>query len=289
MANARPWVSAAVNNSEIRPVLLKTGSPTSGHGGSSSYSARFDAFEVNFASRELRKHGLRIRLAQKPFQILELLLREPGNVVSRRTLREKLWPDTHVGYEHSLNTAINTLRELLGDSAQNPRYVETLPRVGYRFIATVHRPQTVPNKQVVVALPFSNLTGDTTEDFFIDGLNEEITSQLGVLDAARLGVIARTTAARYKNSSKSVAEIAAELDADYVLEGSIRGTRPSLRIAAQLINATEQSCVWCGSFDCTIGDVLAIQSEIAQQISGGVRSTLGPQELAWHAPQPSAV
>jgi TolB-like protein len=285
MANARSWVSAVVTSAETRPVLLKTGGANVYRNGSGGNSARFDAFEVNFASREVRKHGLRIRLAQKPFQILELLLQEPGNVVTRKALREKLWPDTHVGYEHSLNTAVNTLRELLGDSAQNPRYIETLPRVGYRFIASVQRPHAVANKQVLVTLPFTNLTGDGSKDFFIDGLNEEITLQLGLLEPGRLGVIARTTAVLYKNTSKSVAEIALELGANYVLEGSIRGSDASLRITVQLIDAAEQSCLWCASFDCTLGDTLAIQSEIAQQIGSGVRSTLAPAVRSWHQPQ----
>ena len=103
-------------------------------------AARFGTFEIDLESRELRKRGMRIRLEDKPFQILEILLERPGHVVTRQTLRQKLWPETHVGYEQSLNTAVNKLRELLGDSAQSPRYVETLPRVGYRFIAPVEKP-----------------------------------------------------------------------------------------------------------------------------------------------------
>src|SRR2546425_6859971 len=98
---------------------------------------RFGTFEVNLQSRELRKHGMRIRLEEKPFQILEMLLERNGQVVTRKTLRERLWPDTYVGYEHSLNTAVNKLRDLLGDSARSPRFVETLPRLGYRFIGPV--------------------------------------------------------------------------------------------------------------------------------------------------------
>lgn len=102
---------------------------------------RFGTFEVNLVSRELRKQGMRIRLEGKPFQILEMLLDSPGQVVSRRALREKLWLDTFVAYEHGLNTGVNKLREVLGDSANSPRFVETLPRRGYRFIAPVERVQ----------------------------------------------------------------------------------------------------------------------------------------------------
>jgi len=108
---------------------------------SSSILTRFGTFEVNFQSRELRKHGMRIRLEEKPFQILEMLLDRAGDVVTRSMLREKLWPDTYVAYEHGLNTAVNKLRGLLGDSARSPRFVETLPRLGYRFIAPVTKPE----------------------------------------------------------------------------------------------------------------------------------------------------
>src|SRR6266404_4828969 len=107
---------------------------------SATLVVRFGTFEVNLHSRELRKRGMRIRLEEKPFQILEMLLQRAGHVVTRRTLRERLWPDTYVGYEHGLNTAVNKLRDLLGDSARSPRFVETLPRLGYRFIAPVVNP-----------------------------------------------------------------------------------------------------------------------------------------------------
>src|ERR1700740_3484726 len=91
-------------------------------------AVRFGTFEVDLQSREVRKHGMRIRLEEKPFQILEVLLERAGQVVSRRMLRERLWPDTHVAYEPGLNTAVNKLRDLLGDSARSPHFIETLPR-----------------------------------------------------------------------------------------------------------------------------------------------------------------
>jgi len=101
---------------------------------------RFGTFEVDFLSRELRKHGMRIRLEEKPFQILEMLIKNAGQVVKRQMLCERLWPDTYVSFDHNINTAVNKLRDLLGDSAQNPRFVETVPRRGYRFIAPVTKP-----------------------------------------------------------------------------------------------------------------------------------------------------
>jgi DNA-binding winged helix-turn-helix (wHTH) protein len=105
---------------------------------SSPRVVRFGVFEVDRAAGELRKSGVRIRLQEQPFQILLFLLDRPGDVITREELREKLWPaDTFVDFDHSLNTAINKVREALGDSASNPKYVETLARRGYRFLATV--------------------------------------------------------------------------------------------------------------------------------------------------------
>src|SRR5207302_1012676 len=158
-----------------------------------------------------------------PFQILEMLLEGAGRVVTRRMLRERLWPDTCVGYEHGLNTAVNKLRDLLGDSARNPRFVETLPRLGYRFVAPVvipGKPAAPESKRMLLVLPFESLCGDDGQEFFAEGLTEEMISHLGKLDPKRLGVIARTSAIQYKASKKSIGEIAAELHVDRVLEGS---------------------------------------------------------------------
>ena len=175
---------------------------------------RFGTFEVDPGSHEIRKHGLRISLEGKPFEILMTLLENPGRVVTRKTLRQKLWPDSFVGYEHSLNTAINKLRETLGDSPSNPRFVETLPRLGYRFIATVvklGRAQTSGTKTMLAVLPLDNLSGDAQQNYFIDGLTEELISQLGQMNPKQLGVIARTSSQLYKNTPKTVQEIGDEL------------------------------------------------------------------------------
>src|SRR5215472_5640052 len=213
---------------------------------------RFGNFEIDLSCRELRKHGLRIRLAEKPFRILELLLQRPGQVVTRLALRERLWPDTHVGYDHSLNTAVNTLRELLGDTAQNPRYIETLPRLGYRFISPVVRPDVVDAaaaKKALVVLPFEHLSANPDHEFFADGLTDETISSLSQLDPRRLGVIARTSSIQYKRTKKSVLEIANELGVQWILEGTVRWSGAGLRIAVQLIHAADQTHAWSSTFD----------------------------------------
>ncbi len=236
---------------------------------------RFGTFEVNLDTRELRKHGMRIRLEEKPFQILELLLERAGHVVSRRTLREKLWPDTVVGYEHGLNTAVNKLRDLLGDSARSPRFIETLSRVGYRFIAPVGEAAMAAKKMLLV-LPFENLCGDCEQEYFVEGLTEEMISQFGQLNPKRLGVIARTSAVQYKATKKSIGEIAAELHVDCVLEGSVRCDGLRVRITGQLIEARDQSNLWSATYDHDLHDLLDVQTEVARQIGKALTLELLP-------------
>lgn len=242
-------------------------------------AVRFGTFEVDLESRELRKRGLRIRLEEKPFQILELLIQRPGLVVTRQTLREKLWPATHVGYEQSLNTAVNKLRELLGDSAQNPRFVETLPRVGYRFIAPVELPRQNPGlakRKMLAVLPFEDLSGDPEQEFFADGLTEELISHLGQLHPKRLGVIARTSAIQYKGSGKSLAQIAQDLNVEYVLEGSVRRQGTDIRVTAQLIHAQDQTHLWSASYDRELRDILAVQHDVADHVGRALALELLP-------------
>jgi TolB-like protein/Flp pilus assembly protein TadD len=255
-------------------------------------AVRFGTFEVDFESRELRKRGLRLRLEEKPFQILELLLERPGGVVTRQTLREKLWPDTHVGYEQSLNTAVNKLRELLGDSSQSPRFVETLPRVGYRFIAPVDSPghaQTHAAKKMLAVLPFENLGGDPEQEFFAEGLTEELISHLGQLNPKRLGVIARTSAIQYRGSKKNIGEIARELRVEYVLEGSVRRQEKNVRVTAQLIGARDQTHLWAASYDRELRDILAVQHDVARHVVKALAPELLPgQDTAKGAADPAA-
>ena len=240
---------------------------------------RFGTFEVNLNSHELRKHGMRIRLEEKPFQILALLLERAGHVVTRRALRAKLWPDTVVGYEHGLNTAVNKLRDLLGDSARSPRFVETLPRLGYRFISPVVQPgkaAATEGKRMLLVLPFESLCGDDEQEFFAEGLTEEMISQLGQLDPKRLGVIARTSAVQYKATKKSIGEIAAELHIDCVLEGSVRCDGGRVRITGQLIEARDQTHLWSASYDRDLRDVLDVQTDVARQIGKALAFELLP-------------
>jgi TolB-like protein/DNA-binding winged helix-turn-helix (wHTH) protein len=320
-------------------------------------AARFGRYTLDLRSRELFKDGRRIRLQDKPFQILAALLERPGKVVSREEIRTRLWPaDTFVDFDHSLGNALNRLRQVLNDSAENPRYIETLPKRGFRFIAPIDidvdrdidptapavepavraeprvdaaqphalgaepsidaaasptepvRPParrwplavaastsllllagvtwgvmraTVDDKTerlVLVVLPLENLTGDAAQDYFADGLTEEIITELSRLNHERLGVIARTTAMRYGGSGKSAAEIGRELGAHYLLEGSVRREGKRVRIAAQLVETRDETHRWAEAFERDADTILTLQRDIARAVAERIELTLTPEQ-----------
>jgi len=244
----------------------------------------FGVFELDLRAGELRKRGMRVRLQEKPFQILAALLRRPGEVVTREELRHRLWPsDTFVEFDRSLNTGLSKLREALGDSAENPRFIETLPRRGYRFIAPVGQPKTALQqdaRKMLAVLPFENLSGDSDQEYFADGLTEELISQLGQINPRRLGVIARTSASHLKGTKKSIKEIAGDLNVGYVLEGSVRREGSRVRIAAQLITAQDQTHLWSSTYDRELGDILSVQQDVASRVGAALALELLPGHSA---------
>jgi len=247
---------------------------------------RFGAFELDLRTSELRKKGLKIKLQEQPFLILVMLLEHPGDMVSREEIRKKLWPtDTFVDFDHGLNTAINRLRTALGDSAESPRFIETLPRRGYRFVGPLvepgetklSTPKAENGKIRLAVLPLNDYSDGFGEDYFSDGMTEEMITQLGSMNPRKLGVIARTSVARYKNTEKPIDEIGRELNVDYVLEGSVRRAGGRVRISAQLIQASDQTHVWAESYERDLRDVLMLQDEVARTIVREIRVTLTPE------------
>lgn len=253
---------------------------------------RFGVFEVDLRAGELRKQGLKIKLQEKPFQILALLLQHTGEVVTREELRNRLWPaGTFVDFDRNLNTAINKLREVLGDSADNPRFVETLPRRGYRFIAPLAllgRVSPPAGKVMLAVLPFENLGGDPEQEYFSDGLTEEMITQLGCLQPRRLGVIARTTAMRYKGTGKSIDQIGRQLGVDYILEGAVRRAADRVRVTAQLIQVSDQTHLWAESYDRKVAEIFAVQKEVARRIANSLAIELLPAQQAALTRPPTA-
>jgi len=244
---------------------------------------RFGVFELNLQTGELRKKGFKLRLQQQPFQLLSLLLEKPNAVVTREEIQQKIWGnETFVDFDHGVNRAINKLREALGDSADNPRFIETLSRRGYRFIAPVQRDLQPPDnsKKMLVVLPFANMSLDAEQEYFSDGLTEEMITHLSQLNPRRLGVIARTSAMQFKNTSKDIKVIGQELGVQFVLEGSIRRAGNRVRITAQLIQVSDQTHLWAESYDRGLKDVLAIQTDVAERIARSLRVELIPEQRA---------
>ena len=304
----------------------------------------FGVFELDLRAGELRKHGLRVRLQEQPFQVLATLTEHPGEVVTREKLQKKLWPaDTFVDFDHGLNKAISKIREALSDSAESPRFVETVARRGYRFLAevkvadaaTVRSPELafLPHHKAEVGdrpdlagkaampkhllsslarkisasvllllvaplaawkfhswnrpplvirslavLPLESLSSDASQDYFADGMTDELISDLGQISALR--VISRTSVMAYKHARKPLPEIARELNVDAVVEGTVLRSGDRVRITAQLIEASSDKHLWSQSYEGELQDTLALQNQVARAIAEQIRINVNPQEQA---------
>ena len=276
---------------------------------------QFGVFTVDVEAAELLKHGIRVRLQERPFQLLVTLLEKPGEVVTREELRERLWPDgTFVDFDHSISSAVNKLRNALNDSATQPRYVETVGRRGYRFLypvsaagaaAAVRRPEPRRSRRLLVllaiglivsavtgistlgrftrrpavadpatvrsiaVLPLRNLSSDAAEEYFSEGLTDELITRLAALEGLR--VISRTSAMRYKDSRKALPVIARELRVDAIVEGSVLRAGGRVRITAQLVEAASDRHLWAQSYERDDQDVLELQNEVARDIAESIR------------------
>ena len=246
---------------------------------------RFGVFEADIRTGELTKRGKRLRLQEQPFQLLAILLEKPGELVTREELRSRLWPQTTVDFDHGVNKAIGKIRYALGDSASNPRFIETVARRGYRFLADVAvvrdgQALTVLDGPIrsLAVLPLENLSNDTSEDYFADGMTEELITQLGQIRSLR--VISRTSVMTYKSNRKSLTEIARELRVEAVVEGSVLRSSDQVRINAQLIAVPADRHMWAQSYAGDLRDTLALQSRVASAIAEQIRATLDPRERA---------
>jgi TolB-like protein/DNA-binding winged helix-turn-helix (wHTH) protein len=314
---------------------------------------RFGVFELDLRSGELEKQGRKIRLEGQPVQVLICLLENPGELVTREELHRKLWPaDTFVNFEHGLNAAVKRLRQAIQDSATNPRFVETLPRRGYRFIAPIQvvaetedvsstrdvapvaeapasreaveatdrgeagrtettvavvtrqRPRawkisglvlfillgisaawivrpgrnSPPVIRSLAVLPLENLSDDASQEYFSDGMTDELITELGQI--SQLRVISRTSVMTYKGSHKSLREITQDLNVDAVVEGAVLRSGKQVRITAQLILAAADQHLWARSYEGDLKDAFALQKQVARSIAQEIRIELTPHEQA---------
>jgi adenylate cyclase len=224
----------------------------------------FGAFELDASAGELRKQGVRIRLQEQPLRILQMLLANHGQVVTREELRNALWPtNSFVDFDQGLNRAINKLREALGDSAESPRFIETLAKRGYRFIGDLRAHSTAADS--IVVLPFINMSPDPENEYFADGITEEIINALAQI--RDLHVVARSSAFSFKGKHVDPRVVGEQLNVRTVLEGSVRRVDNQLRITVQLVNAADGFHLWSERYDREMEDVFAIQDEIARSIA----------------------
>ena len=235
---------------------------------------RFDSFEVDLAAGQLHKRGARVHLREQSFQVLAALLERPGDVISRDELRRRLWPDdVFVDFENGLNTAVARLRDGLDDSADHPRYIETLPKRGYRFVGPVMEGDgstgsrtAAPPRPRLIVLPFANWSNDAAREYLADAVTDEIITALAALAPDKLAVMARTTAMHYKATRKTLAAIARDVGVDYVVEGGLRGSGGALALNVQLIRGSDGSHLWARRFDVDPNKVFDLQYRIARDI-----------------------
>ena len=244
---------------------------------SSHAIVRFGGFELNQEAGELRKDGTRIRLQDQPLQILRILLENPDKIITREELQKKIWPsDTFVDFDHGINNAIKRLREALGDTADTPRYVETLPRRGYRFVGRIER--ETPGFRSLAVLPLENLSHDPEQEYFAEGLTEALITTLAKIGELR--VVSRTSSMLYKGVRKPLREIARELEVDTIVEGTVLRSGDRVRITAQLIDPVKETHLWAESYDRHLRDILDLQADVARAIAHEVQIKLTPQEQA---------
>jgi TolB-like protein/DNA-binding winged helix-turn-helix (wHTH) protein len=313
-----------------------------------SRSVLFGPYALDLRSGELRKFGMKVKMGEQAFQILLMLVERPGEMVTREELRSKLWAtDTFVDFDHGLNSAVQRLRDCLSDSAGKPRWVETIPRRGYRFVGQVEwsdegasfdpapqpdpgsrtrgtesedprpsrqeppgvsrragvfrrrmavlgvvvlvpflaavpfvrwinrRPstkQTLPIKSLAV-LPLENLSGDPAQEYFADGMTDEVITMLAKNTGLR--VTSRTSVMQYKKVHRPLREIAQELGVDGILEGSVGRSGDRVHLTVQLIRAASDTHLWAESFDGDLSDLGSLQNQLAKTIAKqvGVRTS----------------
>jgi TolB-like protein/DNA-binding winged helix-turn-helix (wHTH) protein len=297
---------------------------------------RFQRFELDLQSGDLRKDGTRFKLQNQPFRVLAALLERPGQVVTREDLRRRIWPNDSAGdFDHAINLAIGKLRTSLGDSADVPHLIETVPKRGYRFICTIEangihqdgasqdeplpglrwklwlsasllisiavvalllgysnlrsklisRPASESQIHSLAVLPLKSLSSDQNQDYFAEGMTDSIITELGKIGALR--VISHQSVMQYKGTTKSVPEIARELNADAIVEGSIMHAGEQVRITVQLIDGRTDHHLWADSYQRDAGAILSLQNDLAKDIAAQVKVKLTPQERELFASAPT--
>jgi TolB-like protein len=233
-------------------------------------NVRFGAFEVDLEGRRLLKRGMPITLREQSFQVLAALMERPGEIVTREELRRRLWSsDTFVDFEVALNSAVSRLRDALGDSANSPSFIETIPKRGYRFVVPISK------RPAVAVMPFVNQTGNVKDEYFSDGLTDELTRALSRIQGLR--VTAGSVVFRFKGQRCDARQIGNELGVEAVLEGSVWRTGDRIRIGVNLVGVKDGFNLWAQRFDSNLGDVFTIQDEVCSAVAEAMHIRLASQ------------
>jgi TolB-like protein/tetratricopeptide (TPR) repeat protein len=233
-------------------------------------SVRFGTFEVDLEGRRLLKRGMPVSLREQSFQVLAALMERPGEIVTREELRRRLWSsDTFVDFEVALNSAVSRLRDALGDSANSPSFIETIPKRGYRFVVPI------PKRPAVAVMPFVNQTGDVKDEYFSDGLTDELIRALSRVEGLR--VAAGSVVFRFKGQRCDARQIGNELGVETVLEGSVWRTGDRIRISVSLVGVKDGFNMWAQRFDSNLGDVFTIQDEVCAAVAEAMHIGLASQ------------
>jgi len=245
---------------------------------------QFGPFQLDAREHRLVRNGTEVRLQPKAFEILRVLVEHAGRLVTKDELLRRVWPDALVE-ENNLNKNISVLRKAL-DDAGGRCHIETVPRVGYRFTADVIQGALAPtgvvasNQQVlgnsIAVLYFENLSGDQEDEYFRDGMTEDVITELAKIKGLR--VFPRSAMLVFRDKPLPIGQIGRQLGAAYVLEGSIRRAGSRLRTTARLAETSSGHSLWSERYDRSLEDVFAIQDEIAQNIAGALRVMLTERE-----------
>jgi len=238
---------------------------------------RFGGFELHISTSELRHQGDPVKLPPQPFKVLQLLAERGGQIVTRADIREHIWSgDTFVDFEQGLNFCIRQIREALGDAADRPRFIETLPRRGYRFLMPVTRSGDGPRKLTrLIALPFRMLRPDPETDFLAFSLADALTASLGCLRS--LVVRSSVTASRFPPDADP-RTIGTAADVDVIVSGTLLRAGDQVRVTTQLTDATNGALLWSGTAQAAVGDVFRVQDDLTQRIVASLQLPLSARE-----------
>ena len=263
-------------------------------GSASAKLFQFNSFELDVASGELRLGKTRLTVQPQPFKVLALLASKPGQIVTREEIKPQVWDNgVFVDFNGGLNFCIRQIRRVLGEDARSPRFIETVHRRGYRFIAQVNSASKDDRRgpwldesvrmcgkdndrpMIVAVLPFHDLSCPCNSDLLADGITELLTTYLSTNSSLR--VVSRTTTMQYKNGSQSVSRIGQELGADCVLEGAVLQAGMRVRVTARLINSSSDQSEWAACYDVEMDDRLLLQEHVACAVATDVGLYLSPK------------